>query len=228
LNFIMMNLSGAAPPAVDGSHAINAAGAARFSRDRATSERRDGSAATGAPRRARRTMRMKRRRLRSFIGMRTLLRPLLVGLLGLATAQSRRAHAQRSDAHDKPPVLTAFSINANTDTVSAAAPAVALVHTAVGTPPAEYRVSHRADFAGASWTPYETTPAVRDWYEATGEACSAGPSLSGRRVTFYFQVRAALGEEVRIVNGQRQLQPARAESNVLRATICAVGSARRA
>ena len=137
-----------------------------------------------------------------------------------------RASAQR-DPHDKPPVLTAFSINANTDTVSATAPVVALVHTAVGTPPAEYRVSHRADFAGAAWTPYETTPTVRDWYDASGNACSLGPSLTGRRITFYFQVRAALGEEVRIVNGQRQLQPARAESNVLRATICAVGPVRR-
>ena len=140
-----------------------------------------------------------------------------------------RAQTQpgRTDPRDKPPVLTAFSINANTDTVSAGAAVVALVHTTVGSPPAEYRVSHRADFLGAVWTPYETTPTVRDWYDPSGDVCTVGPTISGRRITFYFQVRAALGEEVRIVNGQRQLQPARAESNVLRATICAVGPARR-
>jgi hypothetical protein len=136
------------------------------------------------------------------------------------------AGARRADAQDKPPVLTAFSINANSDTVSASAAFITLIHTAVGTPPAEYRVSHRADFAGATWTPYETRPAVRDWYDDAGDACTAGPSRTGKRVTLYFQVRAALGEEVRIVNGQRQLQPARAESNVLRATICAFGPAR--
>jgi len=136
------------------------------------------------------------------------------------------AHAQRAEAPDTPPVLTAFSINANADTVSASAAVVMLVHTAVGTPPAEYRVSHHADFVGATWTPYEANPIVRDWYDAAGDACTVGPSLTGRRVTFYLQVRAALGEEVRIVNGQRQLRPARAESNVLRATICALGPAR--
>jgi hypothetical protein len=41
------------------------------------------------------------------------------------------------------------------------------------------------------------------------------------RVTLYFQVRANVGEEVRIIDGQRQLVPARVESNVLRATVCA-------
>jgi len=154
------------------------------------------------------------------------MRPILRAGLAFLVAVAGRADAQR-DPRDKPPVLTAFSINANTDTVSAAAAVVALVHTAVGTPPAEYRVSHRADFAGAAWTPYEPMPTIRDWYDASGDACAAAPSLTGKRITFYFQVRAALGEEVRIVNGQRQLQPARAESNVLRATICAVGPPRR-
>lgn len=134
--------------------------------------------------------------------------------------------AQRpADALDKPPVLTAFTINAgNTDSVSASAPFITLVHSAVGTPPAEYRVSRRADFAGAGWMPYETTLILRDWYDAAGDACTPAAGLGGHRVTLYLQVRAALGEEVRIVNGQRQLQPARAESNVLRASICAVGA----
>ena len=142
----------------------------------------------------------------------------LVGVTATAPAQ------RPADGVDKPPVLTAFAINAGgTDSVSASAAFITLVHSAVGTPPAEYRVSRRADFVGAGWMPYETALILRDWYDATGDACTTAAGLSGRRVTLYFQVRAALGEEVRIVNGQRQLQPARAESNVLRASICAIG-----
>jgi len=40
-------------------------------------------------------------------------------------------------------------------------------------------------------------------------------------VTLYLQVRATVGEELRVVDGQRQLRPARVESNVLKASICA-------
>ena len=125
-------------------------------------------------------------------------------------------------AAPQPPVLTVFSINGGADTVSAAVPSVALVHTVVGARPSEYRISRRADFAGAPWLPYVPTPAVRDWYDAGGEPCAA--ARGSRRVTLYLQVRSNLGEEVRIVDGQRQLVPARVESNVLRATICALGA----
>jgi hypothetical protein len=158
-------------------------------------------------------------RLRSFpVRCLTLGLELLLSLAALGRAQ------RTFDGTNKPPVLTSFSINTGVDTVSATARYVALVHASVGTPPAEYRVSRRADFAGAPWMPYEAHLILRDWYDASGDACTVGTSLSGRRVTLYFQVRAALGEEIRIVNGQRRLQPARAESNVLRASICAVGS----
>lgn len=126
------------------------------------------------------------------------------------------AQAPRSG---QPPVLTAFSINATGDTVSSAAASVVLVHTTVGARPSEYRVSHRADFLGARWEPYADAPVVRDWYDATGQPCDA--TRPSHRVTLYLQVRATLGEEVRIVDGQRQLQPARVESNVLKASICA-------
>jgi len=118
-----------------------------------------------------------------------------------------------------PPVLTAFGINDGADTISASAPTVSLVHKVVGTPPSEYRVSRRADFIGAPWLSYSPTLAIRDWYDATGEAC--GGVRRSHRVTLYFQVRANVGEEVRIIDGQRQLVPARVESNVLRATVCA-------
>jgi hypothetical protein len=46
-------------------------------------------------------------------------------------------------------------------------------------------------------------------------------SHPSHRITLYLQVRANVGEEVRILDGQRQLVPASVESNVLRATICA-------
>lgn len=132
-------------------------------------------------------------------------------------------HALRAQtggpASPQPPVLTAFSINGGADTVSASAPTVRLIHTVVGTAPTEYRVSRRADFLGASWVSYVAAPAIRDWYDATGEPC--GPRRDSHWVTLYLQVRANLGEEMRIIDGQRQLVPARVESNVLRATICA-------
>jgi len=137
-------------------------------------------------------------------------------LVAFITAHPASASAQRSG---QPPVLTAFSINAAGDTVSATAVAVALVHTTVGARPSEYRVSHRADFLGAAWQPYTDTPVLRDWYEAAGDPCDA--TRPSHRVTLYLQVRATVGEEVKIVDGQRQLRPARVESNVLKASICA-------
>src|SRR5437016_2775876 len=68
------------------------------------------------------------------------------------------------DQRDKPPVLTAFTINGGADSVAVSAPFVTLVHTIVGARPTEYRVSHRADFAGALWVSYLLAPVVRDWY----------------------------------------------------------------
>ena len=61
------------------------------------------------------------------------------------------AIASGQGVKQQPPVLTAFSINAGVDSVSSANDAVVLTHTVVGTQPTEFRVSHRADFAGARW-----------------------------------------------------------------------------
>jgi hypothetical protein len=119
----------------------------------------------------------------------------------------------------QPPVITSFSINGGADTVSATDPMVILVHAIVGTPPTEYRVAHRADFARAQWLPYAPTLQLRDWYDAAGESCDA--ARPSHRITLYLQVRSTVGEELRIVDGQRRLIPAHVESNVLRATICA-------
>ena len=129
------------------------------------------------------------------------------------------ALASGQGAKQQPPVLTAFSINAGTDSVSSHDVAVTLTHTVVGARPSEYRVSRRADFAGARWMPYTTPLSVRDWYDGSGPTCST-PQPS-HRVTLYLQVRASVGEELRILEGQRRLVPANVESNVLRAAVCA-------
>jgi hypothetical protein len=140
-----------------------------------------------------------------------------VWLAGTLVERPRVVLAQRPA--EQPPVLTAFSINGGVDTVSTADLLLTLTHTIVGTRPSEYRVSHRADFGGTRWEPYAPAISMRDWYDASGPPCdSTRPS---HRVTLFLQVRATLGEEVRVVDGQRQLVPARVESNVLRATACA-------
>jgi hypothetical protein len=137
---------------------------------------------------------------------------LIAGLLIPAIVSGQGARQQ-------PPVITAFTINAGADSVSAGDAAVSLTHTVVGARPSEYRVSHRADFAGARWIPYAAPLTIRDWYDGSGATCVA--SRPSHRVTLFLQVRANVGEEVRIVDGQRQLVPASVESNVQRATICA-------
>jgi hypothetical protein len=146
---------------------------------------------------------------------------LIAGLLS-----SFPALASSQGAKQQPPVLTAFSINAGADSVLTNDVSVTLTHIVVGARPSEFRVSHRADFAGAPWMPYTTPLSVRDWYDGSGATCTT--SQASHRVTLYLQVRANVGEEVRIVEGQRQLVPANVESNVLRASICAHagGSAR--
>ena len=149
----------------------------------------------------------------------------IIAVIGIAraTAAPRAVLGQRAGPEGRPtaqpPVLTHFVVNAGADTVSSGSATVSLDHTVVVTRPTEYRVSHRADFSGAAWVPYATVATLRDWYDASGPACD--PKRPSHRVTFYLQVRASVGEEVRIVDGQRQLVPARVESNVLRATICA-------
>lgn len=132
------------------------------------------------------------------------------------------ALAPGQGAKQQPPVLTAFSIDAGADSVSSSAASVTLTHTVVGARPSEYRVSHRADFAGAQWLPYAAPLSIRNWYDRSGEPCTMTQTSHGsRRVTLFLQVRAKVGEEVRIADGQRQLVPSNVESNVLRATICA-------
>jgi hypothetical protein len=140
-----------------------------------------------------------------------------VSLWGPLATRPTELAAQR--ATEQPPVLTSFTIDGGSAVVSATDTIISLTHTVVGARPAEYRVSRRADFTGARWQPYTTTPSVRDWYDANGESCDA--ARPSHRVVYYLQVRATLGEEVKIADGQRRIVPARVESNVLRATVCA-------
>lgn len=145
---------------------------------------------------------------------------LIAGLLS-----SLPAFASGQGVRQQPPVLTAFSINAGADSVSSSDPSVTLTHTVVGERPSEYRVSHRADFAGAQWMPYITPLSIRNWYDRSAVACTMSPASHGsRRVTLFLQVRAKVGEALRIADGQRQLVPSNVESNVLRATICATST----
>src|SRR6266704_2713852 len=99
---------------------------------------------------------------------------LIAGLLTPAIASGQGVRQQ-------PPVITAFTINAGADSVSAADAAVSLTHTVVGARPSEYRVSHRADFAGARWIPYTAALVIRDWYDPSGEACHG--TRAAHRVT---------------------------------------------
>jgi hypothetical protein len=119
----------------------------------------------------------------------------------------------------QPPVLTTFAINGGADGVSSLEPVVSLDHTVVGLTPSEYRVSHRADFADARWLPYVPRPTLSQWFDAESKSCD--PATASHSITLFLQVRAVIGEEMRVVAGQRQLLPVRVESNVLRDVICA-------
>lgn len=141
------------------------------------------------------------------------------GTLSLLAALAALLCATRAGAQ-QPPVLTAFAIDSGAERTAATDEAVVLSHRVVGARPSEYRVSVRADFTGAQWLPYADAPTLRGWYRADGETCD--PTRRSHRVTLFFQVRSTVGEEVRIVAGQRTLVPSRVESNVLRDSICAV------
>jgi len=144
---------------------------------------------------------------------------LLGGVAALAIAQPALAPSPAR----QPPVLTAFALNEG-DAVSAASGPLRLSHTVVGTAPSGFRVSTRADFVGAVWMPYVPRLEVRPSAFATVPGCDA--PASSRRLRLFLQVRSSLGDEVRVVNGQRTLTPVVAESNVMVDSICLSGSLR--
>lgn len=116
----------------------------------------------------------------------------------------------------QPPVLIAFAIN-DSATVADPRQPVQLSHRSVGAHPTHYRVSERADFSGAPWLSYEVQP---HWQRApiSGSPCPGRPT--GLLLRLFFQVRVVLGQEVRVVDGQRTLVPTVADSNVLTDDIC--------
>ena len=116
----------------------------------------------------------------------------------------------------QPPVLIAFAISDSAVTAAAGQP-LQLSHRSVGARPTHYRVSQRADFSGAPWLSYEPQ-LLWQGAPAAGSPCSG--RQGGMRLRLYLQVRVVLGQEVRIVDGQRTLVPMAADSNVLTDDIC--------
>lgn len=142
-------------------------------------------------------------------------RTLLLCALGAVATISGVADAQ--PASRQPPVLTAFALNDGAATAVRDAPVV-LAHSVAGTRPTSYRASARADFAGAVWLPYVRRPELAHVEPFTTPGCDVQGST--RRLRVFLQVRATLGDEMRIVNGQRSLVPVVVESNVLADSIC--------
>ena len=135
----------------------------------------------------------------------------------LLGASSLRLAAQRP--MEQPPVLTAFTIDGGAAVVSATDTAIALTHSVVGAHPGRVSREPPGRLQRREMASIHATPSVRDWYDPNGESCDA--TRPSHRVAYYFQVRTTLGEEVKVADGQRRIVPARVESNVLRATVCA-------
>ncbi len=137
--------------------------------------------------------------------------PLLLG------AQTKNPAPVRQ----QPPVLTRLQINGGAATVSDSAGPLFLEHGIAGAVPTEYRVSARADMADARWEPYAVPLQRRSWHTLVSHAPCDG-ARPGERLQLFLQVRAEMGGEVRIVNGQRVLMPQKIESNIVSDAICVV------
>lgn len=118
----------------------------------------------------------------------------------------------------QPPVLLSFSLG-DSASRTRVGQTLALHHRIVGTPPSHYRVSPRADFAGASWLPYGQQ---LHWDAQPAGTMPCPDRASGSLVRVHLQVRAVLGQDVRVVAGQRVLVPLTVESNVLADSTCVV------
>jgi hypothetical protein len=138
----------------------------------------------------------------------------LAAILGLPVLPLR-ASAQRTG---NPPVLTVFAIEGAATSVSPDRDALYLTHTVVGLRPSEYRVSARADFAGASWLPYLEPLRAKPWLHHAIPGCDS--SSAERVLHLFLQVRVSLGNGVRVVDGQRVVTAVHAESNVMTDSIC--------
>ncbi len=138
-------------------------------------------------------------------------------LLMLAAAAIPAAPAVPQRVGRQPPVITAFALDDGA-AIALGQELVVLTHTVVGATPSAYRVSARADFVRAVWHSYLARPTLAGWESLTIRGCEIEGTKE--KLVLFFQVRASLGDEVRIVNGQRTLVPVMVESNVLSDSIC--------
>jgi hypothetical protein len=142
-----------------------------------------------------------------------------ISLIALATGVIQIG-ALSATEHAPPPVVTSFDINGGAASIQASAPAIELHHVVAGMRPSQYRVSRHADFSDAAWQPYVDVPVMRDWFSALRGPC--GESRDSHTIVLFFQVRADLGVQVQVLDGQRAVVPQRVESNVVRDSICAL------
>jgi hypothetical protein len=119
-------------------------------------------------------------------------------------------------AQAQPPVIVSFAINDSARAVRRGHPLL-LSHRTAGVRPTHYRVSTRADFTGAPWVPYDSEP---KWLGALEPGTPCVGRTPGVTLKLFLQVRIALGQEVKIRDGQRALVPSTIDSNVLVDSIC--------
>lgn len=118
-------------------------------------------------------------------------------------------------------MLTRLRINGNAATAMRDESPLRLEHGMAGALPIEYRVSARADMADAQWAPYAAPLQLRNWHALVSRTPCDG-AQAGERLLLFLQVRAEMGGDVRIVNGQRVLVPQRIESNIVSDAICVI------
>lgn len=147
---------------------------------------------------------------------------VLLALVALACSSALAQQASLAATRAQPPVLTHFAINDTATITSGSTMTLDLVHTLAGAPPSEFRVSARADFENALWLPYSKPLRLTGWQSLIGRDAACDGRRAGQRLQLYLQVRADLGGEVQIVNGQRELVPRKVESNVVSDAICVV------
>jgi hypothetical protein len=134
----------------------------------------------------------------------------------VATAPFALWSANVGGPQAQPPVIVSFAINDNARAVRRGQPLL-LSHRTVGARPTHYRVSPRADFAGAPWLSYDQQP---KWQGALEPGTPCVGRTAGVALKLFLQVRIELGQEVKIRDGQRALVPAAIDSNVQVDSIC--------
>ncbi|MCC7132750.1 MAG: hypothetical protein IT352_08895 [Gemmatimonadales bacterium] len=116
----------------------------------------------------------------------------------------------------QPPVILSFSA----DSAATTGGEVPLAVRLAGGRPTHYRLALRADFRDAAWLPYRERLSWRAIRTGAEPPCPG--RTGGSAVRLYLQVKAALGDQIEVVDGKRVLRPTAAESNVQSAPVCVV------